>query len=477
MGYSEYGLDEVKKSHDEGKPGNKWCLWCNDNKASTGFSLCFSNWIICKNCVEHVFDVENKYRWEDNVECYKCRAKGVFGYRHHPDNAGMEIHICESCIKWADEVLNNKNFEMTTQALPFSYSEEELIEFKNNILPKLERANKELEYLNSLIEKNDPEHNKEQIEQMIVRQQTFINNLNEALQRIDNKTYGICRTTGKLVDKARLLAVPHATLSLEAKLALHKQSEQQTAPAKPKKERKKAAAKKEEVTISLGNSDVAVKISESDLDKVKVKAGVKYPDEDLRQFKTLISNKLDEANGELKYLKVVLVDRQRGIAIEDYEDMKPDEVQALIDRKKSFISELESALDRVKKKTLGICEETGELIPKEILIRNVIIKRIKPTPDHPSSTIENKTEAENVRTCRICGCTDDDCRQCIEKTGKPCHWIDADLCSACEEEAMEQSESEMPLQLSKVRKKTDISIIINKLPYESRKTCRNGRII
>jgi hypothetical protein len=38
------------------------------------------------------------------------------------------------------------------------------------------------------------------------------------------------------------------------------------------------------------------------------------------------------------------------------------------------------------------------------------------------------------RTCRVCGCTDDDCRQCIEKTGEPCHWVEEDLCSACADE-------------------------------------------
>jgi len=46
--------------------------------------------------------------------------------------------------------------------------------------------------------------------------------------------------------------------------------------------------------------------------------------------------------------------------------------------------------------------------------------------------MENK---DDVRRCRICGCTDDDCRQCIEKTGKPCHWVEPDLCSACQFEA------------------------------------------
>jgi hypothetical protein len=39
---------------------------------------------------------------------------------------------------------------------------------------------------------------------------------------------------------------------------------------------------------------------------------------------------------------------------------------------------------------------------------------------------------DSARTCRVCGCTDDDCRRCIEKTGRPCHWVDSDLCSACE---------------------------------------------
>ena len=53
--------------------------------------------------------------------------------------------------------------------------------------------------------------------EMAVRQQKFINGLQSALMRIENKTYGICRVTGKLIPKERLRAVPHATLSIEAK--------------------------------------------------------------------------------------------------------------------------------------------------------------------------------------------------------------------------------------------------------------------
>jgi RNA polymerase-binding transcription factor DksA len=63
---------------------------------------------------------------------------------------------------------------------------------------------------------------REQLSQMASRQITYIDHLEKAMMRIENKTYGICRVTGKLIDKARLRAVPHATLSLEAKFGLVK---------------------------------------------------------------------------------------------------------------------------------------------------------------------------------------------------------------------------------------------------------------
>ena len=58
---------------------------------------------------------------------------------------------------------------------------------------------------------------REQLSQLASRQIQFISHLEKALIRIENKTYGVCRVTGKLIDKARLRAVPHATLSIEAK--------------------------------------------------------------------------------------------------------------------------------------------------------------------------------------------------------------------------------------------------------------------
>jgi len=63
---------------------------------------------------------------------------------------------------------------------------------------------------------------KEEAGQLAQRQRKFIEQLENALVRIENKTYGICRVTGKLIDKARLRAVPHATLSIEAKQMMNK---------------------------------------------------------------------------------------------------------------------------------------------------------------------------------------------------------------------------------------------------------------
>ncbi len=120
------------------------------------------------------------------------------------------------------------------------YNDTDLAEFRDLINKKLEAAKKELAYLQGLITRKDEmggdnddarymtmedgtmSMEKEQLSQMASRQITYIDHLEKAIMRIENKTYGICRVTGRLIDKARLRAVPHATLSLEAKLGLVK---------------------------------------------------------------------------------------------------------------------------------------------------------------------------------------------------------------------------------------------------------------
>ena len=119
------------------------------------------------------------------------------------------------------------------------YSDTDLVEFREIINKKLDAAKKELAYLQGLITRRDEggdmdearymtmedgsvSMEREQLSQMASRQITFIDHLEKAMMRIENKTYSICRVTGKLIDKARLRAVPHATLSIEAKQMMNK---------------------------------------------------------------------------------------------------------------------------------------------------------------------------------------------------------------------------------------------------------------
>ena len=115
------------------------------------------------------------------------------------------------------------------------YSDEELAEFKEIIDKKLEKAQADYELLKSSITQSDTNDtqdtsptfkvleegaatlSKEESGKLAQRQQKFIQHLQAALIRIENKTYGICRETGKLISKERLRAVPHATLSIDAK--------------------------------------------------------------------------------------------------------------------------------------------------------------------------------------------------------------------------------------------------------------------
>lgn len=115
------------------------------------------------------------------------------------------------------------------------YSDAELQEFKDIIIAKLTKARSDYELLKNTItleDGNDTQDtsptfkvleegaavlSKEEAGKLAQRQQKFIQHLQAALIRIENKTYGICRETGKLIPKERLRAVPHATLSIDAK--------------------------------------------------------------------------------------------------------------------------------------------------------------------------------------------------------------------------------------------------------------------
>ena len=113
------------------------------------------------------------------------------------------------------------------------YSDNDLAEFKQVILKKLEQAKVDYDLLRANISNDHDTHDtsptfkvleegaatlsKEETGRLAAHQMKFIRNLEMALVRVENKTYGICKTTGKLIPKERLRVVPHATLSVEAK--------------------------------------------------------------------------------------------------------------------------------------------------------------------------------------------------------------------------------------------------------------------
>lgn len=128
-----------------------------------------------------------------------------------------------------------KKAEPAAEKAKNCYSDEELEEFKQIILKKLEKARADLELLTEsytisndhdisdtsptfkVLEEGYQVFSKEENSKFAARQSKFIKALENALIRIENKTYGICRATGKLIPKDRLRIVPHATLSIEAK--------------------------------------------------------------------------------------------------------------------------------------------------------------------------------------------------------------------------------------------------------------------
>jgi DnaK suppressor protein len=115
------------------------------------------------------------------------------------------------------------------------YSDADLKEFKDLINRKLVEAKEDLTLLKgslslsddhgtddtgrtfNMMEDGSETLSREEVAQLAARQEKFIQSLHSALLRIENKTYGICRVTGKLIQKERLMLVPHATLSIEAK--------------------------------------------------------------------------------------------------------------------------------------------------------------------------------------------------------------------------------------------------------------------
>ena len=147
----------------------------------------------------------------------------------------MQLNVTLRITRMNDDILMLTLMAKTEQSKEKKfYDSEELQEFKEIILKKIEEAKRNLDLLNEAVanEGNDVNDtsptfkqldegrsvlSKEENSKLAARQQKFIKDLEAALIRIENKTYGICRVTGKLIPKERLRIVPHATMTVEAK--------------------------------------------------------------------------------------------------------------------------------------------------------------------------------------------------------------------------------------------------------------------
>ncbi len=134
--------------------------------------------------------------------------------------------------------VSGSEFPMNAEGKYNRYTDEELLEFKEIVLSKLNEAQADYELLNGTLlrqQENAGEDqsatikftedagdifSKEEIVQLTLRQQKYIENLQNALGRIDNKTFGICRISGRLIAKERLKNAPHTTMCLDAKLEM-----------------------------------------------------------------------------------------------------------------------------------------------------------------------------------------------------------------------------------------------------------------
>ena len=157
------------------------------------------------------------------------------------NDGSIRIKVTKQTNLPNDRIMSDQNKKVEETVEKTRYSDEELAEFKEIILDMLAKAKAEYTTLRGTVMRtssNDIEDtspsfktveddganqlSKEEASQLAARQYKFIQNLEAALARIENKTYGICRVTGKLIPKERLRLVPHATLTVEAKEMLAK---------------------------------------------------------------------------------------------------------------------------------------------------------------------------------------------------------------------------------------------------------------
>lgn len=479
--YASYGLDTVKKTHDEGHVGSSYCPWCLNANVSKGFSMCFSNWCICPSCVwlAHTDSMrKNKDFWNEDYECYKCGKKNVLCFIS--PTKGITLGICVDCIQWAHDVLS-KQSNQQKKSMPTL--EESLLKCKVEgcivYLPPISEGPLEnyLEVRKALLnagakyKRNTfvfPNEAQLYIDRLVSGEsvnikkefQFFATPKDIAEMMVsylppvadDAKVLEPSAGDGALI-KAFHAAYPNITVHYFELMDINRDRLKAlpgTLQLSPD-DFLQAVADDERRLKELGNGSVALLSSfdiiianppftkNQDIDHINAmykclapggtlitlaspswtfgtqKKQVEFKQwlEDLDVFPKTLPEKSFASSGT--NITPVLLQIQKPVEASGFEPIS-DPITVV--------------------GTPELSNETSEhRKPQEILQDlKAINKEVEKGIDQLEQMLNND---EPVKKCRVCGCTDDDCRQCIEKTGEPCHWVEDDLCSACDRSAKE----------------------------------------
>jgi PRTRC genetic system protein E len=454
--FASYGLDTVKKTHDEGQAGSSFCPWCNNNNVEKGFSMCFSNWCICPSCVWVARSDEkrkNKKFWQ-TMDCWKCK-KEVLCF---VSPTAIPLGICVECLQWAHDVLS-KSSQPQNQTMPTL--EESLLKCKvegcvvylppmsEGPLENYQEVRKALLNAGAKYKSNTfvfPNEAQLYIDRLVSGEsvnikkefQFFATPADIAQMMIsylppvadDAKVLEPSAGDGALI-KAFLAAYPNIKVDAFELLDIN---------------RKKLEAM--ENVIVLGTEFIAhcevndfydIIIANPPFTKNQDIDHIRKMYEALKPGGTIIA--LASPSWTFGSQKKQ-VEFKRWL---EELDVFPKTLQ-----QKSFASsgtQVVPVLLQIQKPVAAVSSSSqgvisGAVIPGPNKLETAeyrkpaeILEDIKSINKEIDKGIEELqemiSEDQPVRKCRVCGCTDSDCRQCIEKTGEPCYWVDDDLCSAC----------------------------------------------
>lgn len=526
MAYSDFGLDDTKKSKDDDQLGvNSYCPWCQKDVAN-GFSMCFSHFCICIDCLERALNKKRGWKPDDGNGCFKCykgkaKEKPVYEKLFY-DKAGS-LSICEECVKWGHDVLinrekylqeeKNKITLMVLDILKQCTVEGNIVKLPAGQLDRkvYEAIKKQLEgiggkwkggKIQGFVFDHDPtellaaQANGEDIN--LKQDYQFFPTPQEIAEMMvlhlafkftpDDKILEPSAGDGALVkaligkhpvieavdcfeimelNRKKLEKLPAVRLIGEDFLLCDLKNTYDYIIANPpftKGQDVLHIAKMYEclkpggkiVTISSQSWTFnsikfyqAFKVWIEDELKAKV---VKIPAGEFAESGTNIAVAMiviEKPFRSAPEIPAIIIEKMKFITEGDITDSKTIEKQAEPEHPFPFLRKYEGyVLYDGGKYTNGMHQVL--IFPDCITVE----KDTEPvhiayydmdTPGDVNKGIElGKAWVNQLRRCRECGCTQYNCKQCIDKTGNPCNWVEEDLCSACK---MEPSPQEIIQQM------------------------------